>query len=136
MSSATIYGRRRITRAERAADIAVPLDDLPARPRTRGDCAGGIRPCPWASCVHHLAVDVTSLGSLLLPFGDVDFDQLPDTCSLDVADRGGATLQQVGDLLNVTRARIGQIETLALARMVRHGDLAAAQALTGENVGC
>ena len=24
------------------------------RPRTRGDCVNGIRPCPWVGCGHHL----------------------------------------------------------------------------------
>lgn len=29
-----------------------------ARPRTRGDCIGGMRPCPWISCKWHLSIDV------------------------------------------------------------------------------
>src|SRR4029077_6719314 len=27
------------------------------RPRPRGDCVGGERPCPFVSCAHHLYLD-------------------------------------------------------------------------------
>lgn len=42
------------------------IDEEPRRPRTRGECLGGYRPCPWVSCRHHLGVDVTEVGSLVL----------------------------------------------------------------------
>ncbi len=32
--------------------------DVHARPRTRGDCADGPRPCPWYRCRHHLGLEV------------------------------------------------------------------------------
>jgi hypothetical protein len=41
----------------------------------------------------------------------------PLTCTLDVADQGGVTLEQVGDLLHITRERVRQIETLALRKL-------------------
>ena len=44
-------------------------------------------------------------------------DQVPETCALDVADRGGVTLADVGQLLNVTRQRIEQLTNAALARV-------------------
>lgn len=53
---------------------------LPLRPRARGECERGERPCPWATCRHHL-------GSWTL---DSDADE---TCSLDVADRGQHSLE-------------------------------------------
>src|SRR5688572_7854160 len=81
------------------------------RPRTRGDCEAASRPCPFASCRHHLYLDVhPSTGSLKLNFPDVDPDEIPETCSLDVAARGGATLEELGHLLNLTRERVRQIE--------------------------
>jgi hypothetical protein len=85
------------------------------RPRTRADCSGGARPCPWVACRHHLYVDVDPrTGSLKLNFPDRDPADLAETCALDVADRGGATLEEVGALLNVTRECTRQIEVRGL----------------------
>ena len=41
---------------------------------------------------------------------------MAETCSLDVADRGGMTLEEVGDLLGGTREYIHQVEARALAK--------------------
>ena len=43
-------------------------------------------------------------------FPDLDVWELEDTCALDVADRGGITLEEVGEILNLTRERIRQVE--------------------------
>ncbi len=89
------------------------------RPRTRGECADGPRPCPWVSCKHHLFLDVTRHGGLKLNFPDLEPDQLEQTCSLDVADEDedGATLERVGALMNVTRERIRQLEVRGLHKV-------------------
>ena len=93
------------------------------RPATRGDClAGGsnaARPCPWVSCAQHLALDVheqTGNVKVTMPGGDgePDLDAMRDTCALDVADRGGETLDEVGAATNLTRERIRQLESVAL----------------------
>jgi len=93
------------------------------RPLVRGDClAGGsnaARPCPWISCAQHLAVDVheqTGNLKVTLPGGDgePDLGAMRDTCALDVADRGGETLDEVGAGMNLTRERVRQLETAAL----------------------
>jgi DNA-directed RNA polymerase sigma subunit (sigma70/sigma32) len=42
-----------------------------------------------------------------------------ESCVLDVADRGGATLDQVGQILGITRERIRQIEAKALRRLTK-----------------
>lgn len=89
---------------------------LARRPRTRGECAGGERPCPWASCRYHLSLDVHDSGSIQIYFPGLDVDEIPETCALDVADRGGATLIDIGTVMNVTRERIRQLETKALRR--------------------
>jgi hypothetical protein len=94
------------------------------RPTTRRDClAGGInaaRPCPFASCSHHLAVEVNARnGNIKLNFPDVDVADMVETCSLDVADRGGITLEELGAVTNLTRERIRQLEDAALDAIKR-----------------
>jgi len=87
------------------------------RPKTRGDCLYGPRPCPYAGCPHHLAVDVTRTGNLLINFPDLESWEIPETCALDVADRGGETLERCGELMNFTRERCRQVQNIALAKI-------------------
>lgn len=92
------------------------------RPTTRGECQGGHRPCPFTACRFHLYLDVQPrTGAITYNFPDLEPDELAETCALDVADRDGATLEDVGALLNVTRERIRQIEVEALAKMAKCG---------------
>ena len=88
------------------------------RPQNRSDCVGGERPCPFVSCKWHLYLEVKSaIGSIKLPFPKLEVDELVETCALDVADRGGATLEQVAKLMNLTRERIRQLEVRALEKL-------------------
>lgn len=91
------------------------LQDL--RPRTRGECQNGPRPCPWVSCAHHLYLEVNDSGSLKFNHPHLEPWELPETCALDVADAGGATLERVGELVNLTRERVRQIEVRAARRL-------------------
>lgn len=93
------------------------------RPRKRGECAGIERPCPWVGCKHNLYLDVSeATGSIKMNFPDLEPDQMTESCALDVADRGGYTLQAVGAFMNVTRERIRQLEVLALKRVRRRAE--------------
>lgn len=89
------------------------------RPRTRGECLAAERPCPWIGCRHHLAYGVSRCGSLQITWPDRELEDMPATCSLDIADglADGASLEEVGRLLNLTRERVRQIETRTLARI-------------------
>jgi hypothetical protein len=88
------------------------------RPRSRAECAGGARPCMYISCKHHLYLDVNpSTGSIKLNFPDKEVWELAETCALDVADRGGITLEEVGSIMNLTRERIRQVETRGLLKL-------------------
>jgi hypothetical protein len=91
------------------------------RPGKRVGCLegpGAMRPCPWVSCKHHLYLDVNDrTGSIKHNFPDTEVWELPETCALDVADRGGTTLEDVGVHINVTRERVRQIEGKALRKL-------------------
>ncbi|MEZ4395058.1 MAG: sigma factor-like helix-turn-helix DNA-binding protein [Polyangiales bacterium] len=95
------------------------LTDERVRPVTRGDCVDGERPCPWVSCVHH-AIH----GRVLVDDDAViqTIEAMSSSCTLDVADEGGATLEEVGELFDVTRERIRQIEAKALAKLPRRSE--------------
>lgn len=113
-------------RAERAAFANEVFEEIGEidRPKTRADCVDGERPCPFASCKYHLAVDVNSEDtdegrprSIKINFPDLDVADMSATCALDIADEGGATLEQVAEVINVTRERVRQIENIALRRV-------------------
>lgn len=78
--------------------------------QTRADCVNAPRPCVFVSCKYNLYLDVTEAGSLKINFPDKELHELSETCALDVADRGGSTLELTGSLMNMTRERIRQIE--------------------------
>ena len=94
------------------------------RPKNRGDCVKGLRPCPFISCKWHLIwelpgkerCDIFSLSDNAV----VDYIlSMGETCVLDVADTREATLEEIGSLFHVTRERVRQIEAKAL-RKLRH----------------
>ncbi len=111
---------KRLTREELriGALMYPPVDDVP-RPVTRAECqVEADRPCPWVSCKHHLYLDVNpDTGSIKINFPDLEVWQMPETCSLDVADRGGITLEEVGEIMNLTRERIRQVEVRGLLKL-------------------
>ena len=88
------------------------------RPTHRADCLHGAfaaRPCPYVACKFHLFLEVNSrTGSIRMNFLDREPWELAETCALDVADRGGVTLEEVGGWLNLTRERVRQLEVHAL----------------------
>ncbi|MBA3819952.1 MAG: DNA-binding protein, partial [Deltaproteobacteria bacterium] len=89
-----------------------------ARPKTRADCGAEQRPCPWVACKHHLYLDINpETGSIKINFPDLEVWELRDTCALDVAERGGITLDEVGLVTNLTRERIRQLEVRGLLKL-------------------
>lgn len=101
------------------------------RPKTRGDCVSGPRPCPWVGCRHHLYLEVSEFtGRIKVAFPGAQPWHLAESCSLDVADRGEHLLRDVGHVLNLTRERARQLADRALTKL--HPDAAR---LTGATKG-
>lgn len=88
------------------------------RPKTRAECVNGPRPCLFVSCKHNLYLDVNpETGSIKLNFPEKEITELEYTCALDVAEKGGITLEEVGAIMNLTRERIRQVETKGLLKL-------------------
>jgi hypothetical protein len=94
------------------------------KPTLREDCAQAERPCPFVSCKHHLYLDVSArTGAIKLNFPDLEVWEMTETCAVDVADRGGTTLEEVGTIMNLTRERIRQVEVRGLAKLEALNDM-------------
>ena len=109
---------KRLTREElRQGALMYPPVDIP-RPASRAECREEMRPCPWVACKHHLYLDINpETGSIKINFPDLEPWELKHTCALDVAERGGITLEEVGEIMNLTRERVRQLETQGLAKL-------------------
>lgn len=110
---------KRLTREElRVGALLYPPVDNEPKPVTRDQCQNEHRPCPFVSCKYHLYLDVNpDTGSIKINFPDLEPWELRETCSLDVADRGGITLEEVGEIMNLTRERIRQVEVRGLLKL-------------------
>ncbi len=116
---------KRMTRAELqlGALLYPPVDDV-ERPKTRAECRGEARPCPWVSCKHHLYLDINpETGSIKINFPDLEPWELQHTCALDVADAGALTLEEIGLITNLTRERIRQVEVRGLLKLQSRREL-------------
>lgn len=117
----------RVTKAQYQAAALAQSERM--LPQTRADCLQGEdaqRPCPYVSCRHHLYLGVNErTGSVKLNFPHMEVWDLPESCALDVADRGEMTLEAVGEILNLTRERVRQLETSALEKLRVLSELAA-----------
>lgn len=107
--------REMLLRGQLEVELAGPPVNEP-RPRTRGECEGADRPCPYVACRHHLYLDADpSTGSIKFNYPPgIEPEHLSESCSLDIAERGGVTLETVASLLSITRERSRQIETKGL----------------------
>jgi hypothetical protein len=120
----TISVKRMTKRELELGRLLYPEVDENERPRVRSECADAPRPCPFVSCQHHLYLDVSArTGAIKLNFPDLEVWDMSETCALDVADRGGTTLEEVGAIMNLTRERIRQVEVKGLAKLAALRDM-------------
>lgn len=126
-----VRGQTLSTRRISKKDLAELRRSAPppeVRPARREECLQGdlaLRPCPFVSCKHNLFLDVNeNNGSIKLNFPGIEVWEMPESCALDVADRGGLALEDIGVLMNLTRERIRQLEARGLARLRALADLA------------
>ena len=109
---------KRLTRDEKRLALSLVYPEDVDRPKVRAECQSVQRPCPFVSCEHHLYLDVNpQSGAIKLNFPHLEVWQMAETCALDVADRGGITLEEVGAILNLTRERIRQVEVRGLSKI-------------------
>jgi len=88
------------------------------KPKKRSECKSMKRPCLFVSCKHHLYLDVNPESkSIKFNFPGKEIWELTETCSLDIAEKGGSTLEELGTVLNLTRERIRQVEAKALQKL-------------------
>jgi len=106
------------------------LDPVPTweveRPLLRAQCASMARPCPFVSCRYHRFLDVNEekKGSQIklnfphvLDYTGINEREMAQSCILDLVDDGDRTLDEVGEILNLTRERVRQIEASALKKL-------------------
>ena len=80
------------------------------RPSTRSECVDGLT-CLYVACKYHLYLDVNpETGSVKINFPGIEPWEMAETCALDVAEKGGITLEDVGEILNLTRERVRQLK--------------------------
>ena len=112
--------RRRLTRDEIEEGIRLVDEMGYERPRTRGECLGLPRPCPFVGCRYHLYLyptGVAGTSNLRINFPDRDPTELEHSCALDFADEGPHALERVGEVLNITRERVRQVQNVALRKL-------------------
>lgn len=96
------------------------------RPKTRAGCYNMPRPCPFVTCRHHLYLNILGrrifINQLVkgLPIEEA-LDKMPQTCSLDAAEKGGMTLQELADVFGLSRERLRQIQVAAQQRAAQIG---------------
>lgn len=88
-------------------------------PQDRRECSESPRPCLVCDCRHHLWRSHKRLPHVLALLASGQTENLPPSCSLDVADRGEHSTEEVGRIMGYSGERIRQWERLALAHLHR-----------------
>lgn len=96
-----------------------------ARPTTRAECRGGVRPCPWVSCKSHLGLDVLDERRGIIQVNPQAFELDGESCAEDAAERaetGELSYEEIGEMMGLSRQSVYQLEEQALSKLRRkHG---------------
>jgi len=130
-----VVGLKTLRREAREVGPQEAAEFEEVRPRTRADCISAPRPCPWVGCKYHTYLDVSHAGSIQFNQPGKALEDCESTCALDVADRGGVTLEEVGAVMSVTRERVRQLETRALERLIEQCEALEGRLATGQPLG-
>lgn len=88
-----------------------------ARPKTRGDCVDGIRPCPFISCKFNTYIaHITQRGEVKTPFAQDVTELTVSNCALDYS---GATWEEIGEATGVDREAARVTADRAAVKMQR-----------------
>ena len=91
-------------------------------PTNRKQCSGNERPCPWVRCKSHLVFDAFPNPKRTTDDEVVDkLCLMSETCILDVVENGEKTLEEVGQILGITRERVRQVEGSSNKRYIKKG---------------
>lgn len=116
--ASTISIKRMSKREVEMGRLMFPDDESHERPKTRAECGGVQRPCVFVGCKYNLYLDVNPrTGAIKVNFPDIEPCEMKESCALDVAERGGATREEVGEYKNFTRERVRQIEVIAFTKI-------------------
>jgi len=111
-------------REELAKDPLTDLDRLHLtvlRPKTRGDCKDGSRPCPWVSCKFNTYL--LEVHGYEIEYQQTDvMDMKVSNCALDYAENGEMnTLEAVGEAFGMSKQTMLKIEDIAMRKLIRRG---------------
>lgn len=106
--------------------VRLPIPDQ--RPKTYGECKdigiGDLIPCPFVSCKYHLYTDWNpGVNRIRINFPDKDPTDLEYTCTLREAARGGLSLDEVAERLNLVRERVRQLDVSAKEKIQNNEQL-------------
>lgn len=120
----TVQTNRSIRKIDQQIGSLLYPENTYWRPKTRKDCAAVVRPCPYVGCKYNTYLDVRESGSIIFTNPDKEpWDIEPDkSCILDQVD-DEHTLEEIGDVFNVTRERIRQIEVRILNKIKQTIDI-------------
>ncbi len=82
-------------------------------PASRAECQDGPRPCPYVTCRYHLWRDPG-------PHGWVRIRRGPESCALDVAERGPTKPEEIARLTGLVLRRVEQIHDETFAKLRRN----------------
>ena len=91
------------------------------KPTRRSECTHE-RPCPFVSCRYNLFLDINrKSGNIILNFPGKEPCEMEESCALDLVEKKHSlTLDEIGNLLNITRERVRQIEEMAIKKLEKN----------------